>query len=96
MEAVRDGHPIGTFYRLGGGELSRRGGRQMVADEVDSINASVTRIRRGTVEGEGLGEEWGRAALDFMTRRREQGDGWWQHLENQGLRQLPFPARGRR
>jgi hypothetical protein len=55
MEEARDGHPISAFHRPGGGEPSRWGGRQMVVG--DSINASVTQIRRGIVEGEGLGEE---------------------------------------
>jgi hypothetical protein len=68
--------PSVPFVGPGGGEPSRQGGRQMAAGKLDSINASVTRIRRGTVDGEGLGEEGDRAVLHFMMRRREQGGAW--------------------
>jgi hypothetical protein len=84
MEAARDGHPIGAFYKPGGGKPSRRVGWQTASGKVDSINASVTRIRRGMVEGEGLGEQGDRAALGFTTCRREQGGAQRQRPENRG------------
>jgi hypothetical protein len=75
-EAARDGHLIGAFYRPGGGEPSRLGGRQTVVGEVDSINASVARIRRGMVEGEVLGEEGDRAVLGLAWLHNAPEGAW--------------------